>query len=107
MLQLSLSSCTAQVAALVTLVRDLKLAIFSLKRQDEGLQSLVQQVAELLTKHSEAAVMDACSRTLQHCAAHGPDAFKVRTIFELFTHAHCRAPQCAVLEHAALSGAWL
>ena len=79
MQQLTLSSCTAQVAALVNLVKDLKLDIFSLKRQDEGLQSLVQQVAELLTKHSEAAVMDACARTLQHCAAHGPDAFKVST----------------------------
>lgn len=76
---MTLSSCITQVAALVNLVRDLKLDIFSLKRQDEGLQSLVQQVAELLTKHSEAAVMHACALTLQHCAAHGPDAFKVRT----------------------------
>lgn len=59
------------------LLRDLKLDIFSLKRQEEGLEALVQQVAELLGKHSATEVLQACSATLQHCAAHGPDAFKV------------------------------
>ena len=66
-----------QVAALVGMVRDLKLDIFSLKRQEEGLEALVLQIAELLVKHSDEDVIEACSLTLQHCAAHGPDAFKV------------------------------
>lgn len=58
-------------------VRDLKLDIFSLKRQEEGLEALVQQIADLLVKHSADDVIEACSQTLQHCAAQGPDAFKV------------------------------
>ncbi len=66
-----------QVAALVNMVRDLKLDIFSLKRQEEGLEALVQQIADLLVKHSSEDVIEACTQTLQHCAAHGPDAFKV------------------------------
>ena len=70
-----------QVAALVSMVRDLKLDIFSLKRQEEGLEALVQQIADLLIKHSTEDVIGACSQTLQHCAAHGPDAFKVSSSF--------------------------
>ena len=66
-----------QVVALVSMVRDLKLDIFSLKRQEEGLEALVQQIADLLIKHLAGDVIEACSQTLQHCAAHGPDAFKV------------------------------
>lgn len=61
----------------MNMVRDLKLDIFSLKRQEEGLEALVQQIADLLIKHSAEDVIEACSQTLQHCAAHGPDAFKV------------------------------
>lgn len=59
------------------MVRDLKLDIFSLKRQEEGLEALAQQIAELLAKHSDGGVIEACAQTLQHCAAAGPDVFKV------------------------------
>ena len=73
----SRSTSWLQVAALVDMVRDLKLDIFSLKRQEEGLEALAQQIAELLAKHSDGRVIEACAQTLQHCAAAGPDVFKV------------------------------
>ena len=70
-------SCSAQAASLVALARELKLDLFSLQRQEAGLAALLGLVAELLFKHADAATVDACLRTLLHCATSGPDTLQV------------------------------
>lgn len=70
-------SCPAQAASLVALARELKLDLFSLQRQEAGLAALLGLVAELLFKHADAATVDACLRTLLHCATSGPDTLQV------------------------------
>ena len=67
----------AQAAALIALARELKLDLFSLQRQEAGLASLLGLVAELLFKHADAGAVDACLRTLLHCATSGPDTLQV------------------------------
>ncbi len=69
----------AQAAALVALARELKLEVFSLQRQEDALGALLGLVAELLFKYADAAVVDACTRTLLHCATSGPDTLQARS----------------------------
>jgi hypothetical protein len=68
-----------QAAALVALARELKLEVFSLQRQEDALGALLALVAELLFKYADAAVVDACTRTLLHCATSGPDTLQARS----------------------------
>jgi hypothetical protein len=69
--------CVGQVAALAGLVRDMKLDIWSLKRQEDSLESLLQLIADLLLKHSQLDALDACLRTLAHCTTQGNDTIQV------------------------------
>lgn len=66
-----------QASALVSIVADLNLEMYSLKRQESSFESLVRGVADVLGKHVQPDVVANCARTLVHCSQHGPDAIQV------------------------------
>ena len=67
-----------QAGALVALVRDLRLEVYSLKKAETGLEALLKQVADLLARHTGEPLLRECVRTLLHCMQ-GPAAARVRT----------------------------
>ncbi|KAK9814838.1 hypothetical protein WJX72_012382 [[Myrmecia] bisecta] len=65
-----------KAAALVSILRDLKLDIFSLKRQEAGFEALLRVVADVQSKHVDREVVDECTKTLVYCAHEAPEALK-------------------------------
>ena len=69
-----------QAAALVSLVRDLKLELYPLKQQQEAFIQLLRAVVDVLDKHVDtAAVVEACT-TLVHCLREAPEELKVQPL---------------------------
>ena len=66
-----------QACALVSIIPDLNLDMYSLQRQEAGFQALLRAVADVLLKHVEADTVAHCARTLVHCTQHGPQAIQV------------------------------
>ena len=60
------------------MLRDLKLEIFSLKRDEAGLEEILVLVASLATKHALPETISQCLRSLVHCASSGPDSLQVQ-----------------------------
>jgi hypothetical protein len=58
----------------------MKLDIYSLKRQEDGLEALLQLLANLLLKQTDVHALDACARSLFHCATHCSESFQVRQL---------------------------
>ena len=67
-----------QASALVGIIPDLNVDMYSLKRQEAGFEALLRAVAEVLLKHVEPDTVAHCARTLVHCTQHGPQAIQVR-----------------------------
>lgn len=65
------------MAALAGLVCDMKLDIWSLKRQEDSLDLLMQFIADLLLKHSQTDALDACLRALVHCTTQANNTIQV------------------------------
>ena len=57
-----------QAGALASTLRHLKLEVFSLKRDEQGLQEILTAVASLLTKHVAPSTVSQCLQALVHCA---------------------------------------
>ena len=71
-----------QAAALVSMVRDLKLELYPLKQQQEAFIQLLRAVVDVLDKHVDAAaVVEACT-TLVHCLREAPEELKVQLLQE-------------------------
>ena len=69
-----------QAAALVSMVRDLKLELYPLKQQQEAFIQLLRAVVDVLDKHVDAtAVVEACT-TLVHCLREAPEELKVQLL---------------------------
>lgn len=66
-----------QAGALVALVREMRLELFSLKAAEKALEGLLKQVADILGKNMAPLLLHECVRTLQHCTQ-GPAAAKAR-----------------------------
>ncbi|KAL0028278.1 hypothetical protein WJX79_006817 [Trebouxia sp. C0005] len=67
---------TVKACALVSIIPDLNLDMYSLQRQEAGFQALLRAVADVLLKHVEADTVAHCARTLVHCTQHGPQAIQ-------------------------------
>ncbi|DBA75127.1 hypothetical protein WJX77_008338 [Trebouxia sp. C0004] len=65
-----------KACALVGIIPDLNLDMYSLQRQEAGFQALLRAVADVLLKHVEADTVAHCARTLVHCTQHGPQAIQ-------------------------------
>lgn len=69
-----------QAAALVSMVRDVKLELYPLKQQQEAFIQLLRAVVDILDKHVDtAAVVEACT-TLVHCLREAPEELKVQLL---------------------------
>ena len=66
-----------QASALVSIIPDLNMEMYSLKRQEAGFEALLRAVAEVLLKHVDPDTVAHCARTLVHCTQHGPQAIQV------------------------------
>ena len=66
-----------QASALVGIIPDLNMDMYSLKRQEAGFEALLRAVAEVLLKHVDPDTVAHCARTLVHCTQHGPQAIQV------------------------------
>ena len=66
-----------QASALVGIIPDLNMDMYSLKRQEAGFEALLRVVAEVLLKHVDPDTVAHCARTLLHCTQHGPHAIQV------------------------------
>lgn len=66
-----------QACALVGIIPDLNMDMYSLKRQEAGFEALLRAVAEVLLKHVDPDTVAHCARTLVHCTQHGPQATQV------------------------------
>ena len=81
-----------QAAALVSMVRDLKLELYPLKQQQEAFIQLLRAVVDVLNKHVDtAAVVEACT-TLVHCLREAPEELKVQ-LLQMFCAMHILASQ--------------
>lgn len=60
--------CLPQAAALASVVQHLKLEIFSLKKEEQGLEGILRAIVTLLTKHATPDTTQACVQALAHCA---------------------------------------
>ncbi len=87
-----------QACALVGIIPDLNLDMYSLQRQEAGFQALLRAVADVLLKHVEADTVAHCARTLVHCTQHGPQAIQVTHFWEATASKVWFTP----LEHACL-----
>lgn len=65
-----------QVSCLVAIVPEMKLELYSLKRQENGLSSLLNVVLDIMFKHEELQVAQECIRTIAICAQEGPESIK-------------------------------
>ena len=91
-----------QVAALAGLVCDMKLDIWSLKRQEDSLELLLQLVADLLLKHTQPDALDACLRTLVHCTTQGNDTIQVcSSAYKLIMPVNLTTPLTAVVYYCS------
>ncbi|KAL3143333.1 hypothetical protein ABBQ38_002169 [Trebouxia sp. C0009 RCD-2024] len=63
-----------KACALVGIIPDLNMDMYSLKRQEAGFEALLRAVAEVLLKHVDPDTVAHCARTLVHCTQHGPQA---------------------------------
>lgn len=61
------------VAPIVGLIRHMKLEVYSLRRQEKALTSLLESVKGVFFAHSDPIVCRACVEVLSVCSAHGPD----------------------------------
>lgn len=66
-----------QVSGLVSIVPDLNLDMYSLKRQESSFEELIRAVADVLCKHVQPETVAQCVRTIVHCSEHGPEAIQV------------------------------
>ena len=66
-----------QGAALVSIIPNLNMDMYSLKRQEAGFEALLRAVAEVLLKHVDPDTVAYCAGTLVHCTQHGPQAIQV------------------------------
>ncbi|GAB4819997.1 hypothetical protein N2152v2_007043 [Parachlorella kessleri] len=73
----------AQAAAIVGVIPELKLEIYSLKRQDKAFAGLVGTVKDVMFKHDDAQVATECARALTICAREGSDAVKDGALLSL------------------------
>ena len=69
--------CVLQACALVGIIPDLNLDMYSLKRQEAGFESLLRAVSQVLMKHVEPDTVAYCAHTLVHCTHQGPHAIQV------------------------------
>lgn len=88
----------AMVAAVVRLVPQLKLEVFSLRRQEKSLGSLLAAVKDVMFKHADVNVAAACSSALEKCATTGPDTTRDAARAVL---GECIAASAAELDKAA------
>lgn len=61
----------------MSIVPDLNLDMYSLKRQESTFEELIRAVAGVLCKHVEPDTVAHCVCTMVHCAGHGPEAIQV------------------------------
>lgn len=61
----------------MSIIPDLNLDLYSLKRQESGFEALLRAVSEVLLKHVEGDTVAHCARTLVHCTQHGPHTIQV------------------------------
>ncbi|PRW20268.1 sister-chromatid cohesion 3 [Chlorella sorokiniana] len=66
----------AQAAALVGLVPEMKLEVYSLKRQEKNFAGLAASVKDVFLKHADAQVAKECVAALAAAARSGPDSIK-------------------------------
>ena len=66
-----------QACALVGIIPDLNIDMYSLKKQEARFEALLRAVAEVLLKHVDPDTVAHCARTLVHCTQHGPQATQV------------------------------
>lgn len=66
-----------QAAALVAAVRLLKLDLYSLKQAEDRFEQLLDQVASILTKQVDPAVVRECAQTLAHAISNSPASLQV------------------------------
>ena len=81
-----------QACALVGIIPDLNLDMYSLQRQEAGFQALLRAVADVLLKHVDADTVAHCARTLVHCTHHGPQAIQVTYTGEATSSKICSSP---------------
>lgn len=60
-----------QAGGLASIVQYLKLQIFSLKKDERGLEDILRAIASLLTKHSTPQAARPCLQALAYCANPG------------------------------------
>eukprot|EP00884_Botryococcus_braunii_P004076 jgi/Botrbrau1/1366/Bobra.0063s0075.1 len=67
---------SATVAPLASLVRNLKLEVYSLKREEKEVEALLEMLSELAVKLRHPAAIRECLASLHFCASEGPDSLK-------------------------------
>jgi len=72
-----------QSGALVGVVRHLKLAVFSIKKEEQVLKDILAMVVTLLEKHADPLPVRACCRALAFCANPGGDAPQVSIVSKI------------------------
>ena len=63
----------AEVATIVSLISELKLEVFSMKREEKKLAAVLTTVKDVFFKHADPISTNACADALVCCARTGPD----------------------------------
>lgn len=71
------SAVLAQVAPLASLVRNLRLEVYSLKREEKEVEALLDLLSDLAVKLRHPGAIKECLASLHYCASEGPDPLKV------------------------------